>query len=123
MAPIPTWIAHEACTLPTSDRPLREQEFDALVSESLHCLERPGPTRLRMTLQGPRGLADRVRDLADRETQCCSFFTFTVQTLRTEHTAADVVALDIEVPQQYREVLDALAQRAQATLEGTAEER
>jgi hypothetical protein len=118
------WIAHDACTLPTAERPLREQEFDTLIDESLRAVERPGANRLRMTLRGRPGLGRRVRDLADRETRCCSFFTFTPDVLPTGEPAdTEVIRLDVEVPQRYDGVLEALAGRARAALDGTASER
>ena len=51
---------------------------------------------LTLHLTGSAGLTDRVRDLAARETECCSFFKFTT----TGQSAADgeSVVLDIEVP-------------------------
>jgi len=50
-----------------------------------------------------------VRDLAGRESQCCSFFTFTITADRPGH-----VVLDIEVPAAHVDVLDALTRRAAA---------
>jgi hypothetical protein len=67
-------------------------------------------THARMHLTGPAGLAVRVRDLAARETECCSFFTFTTT---TEQVAdGEVVVLDIEVPAAHTDVLASLTQRA-----------
>jgi hypothetical protein len=54
-----------------------------------------------------RPLRERVRDLVERETTCCSFFTFAIEGL------SDAVVLDISVPQDRREILDALADRAE----------
>ena len=49
-------------------------------------------------------------DLTAREADCCSFFDFTV----TPETVADgeTLTLDIEVPAQYADVLDAITTRA-----------
>lgn len=69
--------------------------------------ERLGPRHLRVTLAGGEDLADSVRDLAERETQCCSFFTFTV-----ESPSPEAVRLDIEVPAGHVDVLDQLEARA-----------
>jgi hypothetical protein len=68
------------------------------------------PTRAPLDLTGPAGLADRVRDLAARETACCSFFTFT--TTPQPATDGEAVVLDIEVPDAHADVLAALSQRA-----------
>jgi hypothetical protein len=100
--------APQACTLPTAERPLRLAEFDALFSASANGSERLAAQHVRVTLRGDEDPGS-VRDLAERETQCCSFFTFTVT---TPHP--DVVQLDIEVPASHVDVLDALASRAEA---------
>jgi hypothetical protein len=100
------WVP-DACTLPTADQPLRLAEFDVLFSASVRGGERLASRRLRVTLAGGEELADSVRDLAERETRCCSFFTFTI-----DASAAGVVQLDIEVPAGHVDVLDALQSRA-----------
>jgi hypothetical protein len=100
----------DACTLPTTERPLRLAEFDTLFATAARSVERLGPTHVRMRLTGDAGLADTVRDLTAREAACCSFFRFTVT------PAAEAVTLDIEVPAAYADVLDALAGRAEAAL-------
>jgi hypothetical protein len=66
-------------------------------------------------LAGDEALAARVQHLADAETSCCSFFTFTLTPLDTDQTGATdraVVALDIGVPAARSDVLAALIQRA-----------
>jgi hypothetical protein len=68
---------------------------------------RVSPEHVRLELTGIPGLEATVRDLVDRESQCCSFFTFTV-------TPGDTVVLDIKVPSRYAEVLDSLAAHAEA---------
>ena len=95
-----------ACTLPTVDRPLRLAEFDDLFRTALRSVDRDGDTVL-MRLSGPPGLRERVRDLSERESECCSFFTFSL-----EGDDGDL-AFGIAVPPAQREVLDALAVRAE----------
>ena len=87
----------EACTLPTAEQPSRLAEFDDLFAGSRRDITTAGPTRARLTLAGPAGLAASVRDLTARESRCCAFFAFTV----TAGPAADgeSVTLDVEVPQ------------------------
>jgi hypothetical protein len=97
-----------ACTLPTEERPLRRTEFDALFGTALRDQRRLSPTRLRWELD-PAAETD-ARDLTRRETECCSFFTFTVS------TDGPRLRVDVEVPQPYVPVLDALAARAAAGL-------
>jgi len=101
----PGW-APDACTLPTVDRPLRRAEFDDLFTSTVD-LERITDRHARITLAGPSDLADRVRDLAARESECCTFFAFTV----TERPP-DRVVFDVEVPAAYRNVLDGLVGHA-----------
>ncbi|UMG92224.1 hypothetical protein [Nocardioides sp. TF02-7] len=101
-----TLLNTDACTMPTAKRPLRLSEFDDLFATAVRAVDRHyGGVRMHLT--GAEGLADRVRDLAARETECCSFFTFTV-----EGTDVDLV-LDISVPPARQEILDALAARAE----------
>ncbi|HEY9369124.1 hypothetical protein [Streptomyces sp.] len=107
------WVP-TACTLPTEERPLRVAEWDALFAGHLTTLERPAPTRHRLSLSEAPGLEERVRELADRETGCCSFFTFAV-------TPADgAVLLDVTVDPAHEPVLQALSARA-ACLAGLEE--
>ncbi|MCA2212901.1 hypothetical protein [Jidongwangia harbinensis] len=110
-------VVPDACTLPTADQPLRLAEFDALFATAVRHVETVAPTHARMRLTGPDGLAATVRDLTARETECCSFFTFTV----TPGPADDgeSLLLDIEVPAGYVDVLDALVGRAGALSTGT----
>jgi hypothetical protein len=100
----------DACTLPTAERPLRLAEFDALFATAVRAVEPVGPTHARMRLTGPAGLAATVRDLTARETECCSFFTFTI----TPEPAAEgeALTLDVCVPVAYAEVLASLIGRA-----------
>ena len=95
-----------SCTLPSVDRPLRLAEFDELLHQAVRA-ERLSPTALRVVLEGDAGLEPRVRDLAERESSCCSFFSFDV-TAR-EHGG---VQLRIEVPAQHASILDSLHARA-----------
>jgi hypothetical protein len=96
--------APEACTLPTFGRPLRLAEFDQLFADSLRGQVRTSATQLRWTLS-PDSEA-RARDLTARESECCSFFTFTVTLTR------DALAVDVRVPPAQVDVLDALQARA-----------
>ncbi|MEV0131748.1 hypothetical protein AB0H83_25215 [Dactylosporangium sp. NPDC050688] len=112
-----SFVVPDACTLPTVDRPLRLAEFDDLFATAVRQVEPIGPTHARMRLTGSAGLEATVRDLTARETECCSFFTFTV----TPQPATDgeTLTLDVEVPAQYADVLASLAQRASAVSAGT----
>jgi len=109
------WVPVDACTLPTADRPLRVAEFDDLFATTLRHVQRPVGPRARLVLAGDATLPGRVQRLADAETSCCSFFTFTVTELGPVASGAageTRVALDIEVPPARSDVLDALVGRA-----------
>lgn len=111
-----TWVPL-ACTLPTREQPLRSAEFDALFAASLTRVERPEPTRARLLLAAE---ADPVaRDLAARETACCSFFTFSFEQAGAA-AGTGVVAMEVGVPAAQVAVLDALVARAEAARTGAA---
>lgn len=113
-----TWVPVDACTLPTVEQPVRVAEFDTLFAESLTDVEQLSPTSARFGLYGSALLAAHAQDLADRETGCCSFFDFTVTP-----TGADTVVMVITVPNEGREVLGALVQRAREARERTTGRR
>jgi hypothetical protein len=105
------WVPVNACALPTSAQPLRVAEFDELFAAALTAVERPPgvATRARLLLAGGESLRERVQRLADAETACCSFFTFSVTPL----AGGAAVALAIEVPDAHADVLAALVTRAE----------
>jgi hypothetical protein len=105
-----------ACTLPVVERPVRLAEFDALFSSAVRSVETRGPTHARLALTGGAGLAARISDLTARETECCSFFAFTVTPCPAGE--GEAVTLDVEVPARYADVLAALVQRASAASAG-----
>ncbi|WP_280272381.1 hypothetical protein [Nocardia wallacei] len=101
------WVP-DACTLPTVEQPIRVAEFDRLFAESVQRTHRPGPTVLELMLSGD---AETIaRDLAARETGCCSFFDFGFTSTETG------VTMRVAVPDAYAEVLDAFAARAEAAI-------
>jgi hypothetical protein len=100
-----TW-APEACTLPTSERPLRAAEFEGLFADAVLGGERIEPGRLRLELRATPEVAGRTAQLVATETACCSFFTFTMT------ATAGRLTLEVTVPPAQVGVLDALADRA-----------
>lgn len=111
MSDDPGWVP-DACTLPSVEQPLRAAEFDALFATGLRVVERPTATCLRLVLD--RDAEQTARELTAREARCCSFFSFTFS------TGSDGLGLQVDVPQRYVAVLDALARRAAATVQGAA---
>ena len=102
---IPDDWAPDACTLPTSERPLRVAEFDDLFA---FVVRSDRPKRLRLDVVLRRIVEDAARDLARRESACCSFFTFEFDTM------GDDVVMRIGVPPTQVDVLDALEARISA---------
>jgi len=100
--------APQDCTLPTASRPLRAAEFTDLFRDAVTGAERLDAGRLRLTLRRDRQVAAQAAELAAAETECCSFFTFTLT------VAADSLQLDVEVPAARAAILDALATQARA---------
>ncbi|MGW7262254.1 hypothetical protein [Streptomyces sp. NPDC054842] len=102
----------QSCTLPKEERPLRVAEWDGLFAERLREVSRPHPLRLRLDLGSDTSVEGPIRALVEKESGCCSFFTFTV----TTHTGA--LLLDVTVDEVHAPVLNALAARSGATGEG-----
>jgi hypothetical protein len=101
------WVDPTSCTLPTVEQPIRVAEFDDLFATAVRAVERAAPTTLRLAVAA--GFAERARDLASRESSCCSFFGFDFAA-DTDET----VAMTVTVPAAHVAVLDALAARARA---------
>ncbi|WP_405143022.1 hypothetical protein OG589_36850 [Sphaerisporangium sp. NBC_01403] len=97
------FVVPSACTLPTAEQPLRIAEFDGLFASALRRVERPSPTCLRLHLDGAAEVERIARDLAARESTCCSFFGFTFT------RDGEGLVLDVEVPPAQAVVLDGLA--------------
>ena len=100
-------LVTRSCTLPTAERPLRLAEFDQLFRDAVGGVERLDGT-VRLHLVGDPGLRDRVRDLVDRESRCCSFFSFDVTETNGE------LDLLVSVPPDHAALLAELAARAES---------
>jgi hypothetical protein len=96
------WVP-AACTLPTAEQPLRLAEFDVFFRAAMRRWIRTSTTGLDLVIRGE--FEATARDLAERESSCCSFFCFDF------HPAADDLVMSIGVPQDHVEVLDALHAR------------
>lgn len=106
-----TWVP-DACTLPTVEQPLRSTEFDELFRDATTAVERIDARRVRLVLRPEAQVAARAADLTVRETQCCSFFGFTLT------ATGGGLTLDVTAPPEQIAVLDALVDRAR-TAAGT----
>ncbi|MFG1623703.1 hypothetical protein [Kribbella sp. NPDC049227] len=96
--------APAACTLPTAEQPLRVAEFDQLFADHLRSANRLDPRTLDLTLAAEA--RDATADLTARESECCSFFAFTLT-----DTTDGQFHLQIGVPPTQVAVLDGLADR------------
>jgi hypothetical protein len=98
----------ESCTLPTSERPLRVAEFDALFRTAVTGQQRTAATLLELSLTSEPEVAAAAAALAVRESRCCSFFRFAITVDPRE------VQLTVRVPETHVDVLDAVAERVAA---------
>ena len=111
MSELPISVA-EACTLPTAERPTRSAEWGSLFCEVL-ATGSLGAQRGRLVFHEDAALERRARDLASKETSCCSFFTFEFgEGVDAAFVALDFallpsVTLDVSVPPSQSAVLDA----------------
>lgn len=67
---------------------------------------------MRLVLDGTAEVEATARDLARRETECCSFFAFDFTRSDDDHG----LHLDMVVPENHVDVLDALTGRANLSL-------
>lgn len=96
------WVP-TSCSLPAVEQQLRIAEFDRLFSESVLRFTRTDATKLVLVLASEAEAT--ARELAKRETKCCSFFDF-----QFASTGPDV-SMSINVPESHTDVLDALTER------------
>ena len=103
------WVP-AACTLPAEERPLRVAEFDEFFRTAVRQWTRPRATALELAIPGEAEVS--ARDLAARETGCCSFFTFDFD------PTDDGLVMRIGVPTVHVDVLNALQARVTALADG-----
>ncbi|NDL55885.1 hypothetical protein [Phytoactinopolyspora mesophila] len=103
----------DACTLPTAEQLLREAEFRSLFGSAVREIQRSSATSLTLVLDGDPPTEETARDLAAREGQCCSFFTFTFRHRRDARASTqDLLEMAITVPDGRAAVLDGVQQLA-----------
>jgi hypothetical protein len=91
-----------ACTLQAGNHQERLAWIAELARDGLLGVSRDD---LRLELQYARSVAERVREMAAKEQECCAFLTFEL----SETDAG--VRLNITAPERAREVADALFQQ------------
>lgn len=104
--------APDACTLPTTEQPLRLAEFDAFFCAHVDQVRRDDG-QVVLSLTGGAEATSTAAGLAAREAECCSFFVFDLR------IADDALSLTVSTRPGHAGVLAALADRAE-TLAGTA---
>jgi hypothetical protein len=87
---------------------MRLAEFDDFFRTAVRLATRTRRTHLALVIS-PESEAT-ARDLADRETRCCSFFRFAF-----EPAAHGVLVMRVSVPDEHVDVLDALQARIPST--------
>src|SRR5215208_34312 len=101
------WVL-SASTLPSVEQPLRLAEFDDFFQTAVRRATRTRDTQLDLVIAAASEAS--ARDLADRESGCCSFFEFSFTP-----GADDSVVMGIGVRNQHVDVLDALHARMEST--------
>ena len=91
--------------MPTAEQPLRIAEWDELIATAVTGVGRPAAEQAIVRLRPDPAVAARAGDLAVRETQCCSFFTFGLI------ASGGGLELTVTVPPAQTAVLDALLDR------------
>ena len=112
--PTADWVAPAECTLPTADRPLRVAEFDDLFATAVRSVTRHTDGHATFELPAEPAVAATAANLTARESQCCTFWLFTMT------MTGGRVMLDVRVPPGKDAALDALVARAQAASGGAA---
>ncbi|MFR9802628.1 thioredoxin family protein [Pseudonocardia sp. RS010] len=102
-----SWVPGDVCTLPSGDQPARLAEFEELF-RSVQGIERADRSWLRLRLARADDVELYARELTAKESQCCSFFDFTIA-----RDGAGLV-LDVRVPADKAGVLDGLTEQARA---------
>ena len=92
----------DACTLPTVEQPLRIAEWHEFIATAVIEVGRSAAVQAILQLRPDPAVAARAGDLAVRETQCCSFFTFGLI------ASGGGLELTVTVPPAQAAVLDAL---------------
>lgn len=104
------WVP-SACTLPTVEQPIRVDEFDEFFTTWARTIDRPESARVEITVDPAAEIL--ARQLAGRESSCCSFFTFDFT------TTGEGLVMGVGIPSAYVEVLDAFTARARAAIEAS----
>lgn len=92
MSQLPVHDAGASCSLTEQDAAQRNAEFADVVERGLRRRERPSHSTVRLVFHNRNGMEDDIRELADREAQCCGFFSFHLQ------VTGDDILLHVSAP-------------------------
>lgn len=101
-----------ACTLPTTEQPMRLADVDDLLTAAVTAVERPSDGRALLAIRAEPAVVAQVAEFCARETACCSFFSFT---LTMDDAGCHLL---IAVPAAQQAVLDAIVARASVVAAG-----
>jgi hypothetical protein len=99
------WVP-SACTLPTTEQPVRIAQFDDLFRKAVSGVDQPSSGNVRLTLHPSPQNAARAARLAAMESSCCAFFSFDLAIANGELT------LSVVARPAHEQILNAFAVRA-----------
>lgn len=99
---LPVHDGGASCKLDEQGAHQRNLEFADVVERGLTSRERTEDGAVLLTFAKRRGLEDDLRELIRRESQCCGFFTFEVD------SSGDEIAIRVEAPAENSDYLDEL---------------
>lgn len=96
-----------SCTLDEQGAARRNAEFADVVKRGLRDRRKTPEGTVRLVFDNTEGMESDIRALAERESQCCGFFSFDVRVTN------DDVVLEVDAPSDSAEYLDMLYQAAE----------
>jgi len=117
-----TWIVEDFCTLPTAALPERATEFGELFQRQIAPPYWIDSQHVEFTLAGVDDLHHQVLDLVARESACCSFFDFLITQEPRQAPPLPPLVLQVGVPANRHDVLEALTNLAVEAWTGLSNE-
>ncbi len=102
MRQLPLHDGGASCTLDEQAAARRNIEFADVVQRGLRNRDRTDDGEVLLTFRKRRGMEDDVRELLERESACCGFFTFDI------HVEDDHIQVRVAAPDDKDDYLDAL---------------
>ena len=102
MPQLPLHDAGRSCNLDEAGAARRNAEFADVVERGLRGRSRTSEGSVRLVFENKEGMESDIRGLAERESQCCGFFSFDID------VGEDAVVLKVRAPADKAEYLDML---------------